>query len=68
MHSYLVTMLDRMTGSECRVVVQAECPHDMQEFVDRLAREGKLPISSPVVVDIDDRAAAHVPLVNPAKL
>jgi len=65
-HSYLVTMLDRVTGEECRIVVQSRCPHGMQEFVDRLAAEGRLPISFPVVIDIDDRAARHIPIVERA--
>jgi hypothetical protein len=67
MQSFLVTMLDRMTGEECRVVIQSSCQHGMQDFVDSLAREGKLPITSPVVIDIDERTARHIPIVDPAE-
>jgi hypothetical protein len=66
MNSYLVTMLDRMTGQECRIVVQATCPHGMQTFVDDLAAQGRLDITYPVVIDVDDRSARHIPLVIPA--
>lgn len=66
MRSYLVTMLDELTGEQCRIIVQASCPGGMQEFVEGLAREGKLSISCPVVMDIDERRARHVPVVDPA--
>jgi len=62
MTSYLVTMLDRLTGQQCRIVVQSDCEHGMQEFVDRLAAEGRIPIAYPVVINIDPHAAAHVPV------
>lgn len=67
MHSYLVTMLDRMTGEECRIIVQDNCPHGMQAFVDNLAATGRIAIANPVVVDIDERAARHIPTVDPAQ-
>jgi len=66
-HSYLVTMLDRLTGEECRAIVQSECPHGMQAFVDGLAAQGQLAIASPVVIDIDEHVARHIPIVNPAE-
>jgi len=53
MHSYLVTLLDRLTGAEHRIVVQSDCPHGMQQFVDGLALDGKLPLDNPVVIDIE---------------
>jgi hypothetical protein len=65
MHSYLVTMLDELTGEECRIIVQSSCPSGMQEFVEGLAREGKLSISCPVVMDVDERIARHVPVIIP---
>jgi hypothetical protein len=65
MHSYVVTMLDELTGEECRIIVQASCLGGMQAFVEGLAREGKLSISCPVVMDIDERSARHVPVIIP---
>lgn len=65
MQSYLVTMLDSVTGQECRVIVQSPCSCDMQAFVDELAADGRLDITNPVIVDIDDRAARHIPQVDP---
>lgn len=67
MHSYLVTALDRMSGQMSQFIVQASCPHGMQEFVDTLAAEGKIDIPYPVVIDVDDRTAAHLPLVDPVE-
>ncbi|OBY33529.1 hypothetical protein [Mycolicibacter kumamotonensis] len=66
MQSYLVTMLDRLTGQECKIVVQSECGHGMQQFVDDLASKGQLSIACPVVIDVDERAARHVPIVERA--
>lgn len=66
MRSFLVTTLDQITGAECRFVVQAKCIHGMQEFVDKLAKEGKLDIAAPVIIDIDERTAAHLPVIDPA--
>lgn len=62
MKSYLVTLIDRETGDLQRIVVQSECPCGMQEFVDGLS---DLNIKQPVVVDINETAANHVPLVDP---
>ncbi len=66
MQSFLVTMLDWGTGEECRIIVQTDCTHDMQQFVNKLAANGQIPIANPVVIDIDDRAARHIPVINPA--
>ena len=65
MQSYLVTMIDRVTNQECRVIVQSPCACDMQAFVEELAADGRLDITNPVIVDIDDRAARHLPQVDP---
>lgn len=64
MHSYLVTMVDRMTGEHQRVIVQSDCSHGMQEYIDRLVVAGSrdIRLSSPVVIDIDERAARHIPI------
>lgn len=67
MHSFLVTALDRVTGEECRFIVQSSCQHGMQAFAEALAAEGKLAVANPVVIDIDEYSARHIPLVNPAE-
>lgn len=46
---YLVTLFDRESGKDQRIVVQSECPDGMQEFVDSLT---DLAIENPVVVRI----------------
>lgn len=67
MNSYLVTMLDRITGEQCRVIVQSDCVHGMQAFVDGLAAKGQLSITNPVVIDVDERSARHIPIVDPVE-
>lgn len=64
MHSYLVTMIDRETGKSQRIVVQDTCPHGIQEFVDQKVAEGHpdLYLNNPVVVDVDEQAARHIPI------
>lgn len=64
MHSYLVTMVDRMTGRHQRVIVQSDCSHGMQEYIDQLVVAGScdIKLSNPVVIDIDERAARHIPI------
>lgn len=64
MYSYLVTMVDRVTGEHQRVIVQSGCSHGMQEYIDQQVAQGSLDIrlAHPVVIDIDDRAARHVPV------
>ena len=62
MKNYLVTLIDRKTGDLQRIVVQSECSCAMQEFVDGLT---DLNINNPVVVDINETAASHLPLVDP---
>lgn len=64
MHSYLVTMVDRVTGEHQQVIVQSDCPHGMQEYIDqqRLEADSVIRLAHPVVIDIDDRAVRHVPI------
>lgn len=63
MKNYLVTLVDQETGELQRIVVQSECPHGMQEYVDSLS---DLKLAHPVVVDIDEYSARHIPLVDPS--
>lgn len=67
MHSYLVTMVDRITGEHQRIIVQSDCPHGMQEYIDRQVSKGNsdIRLPNPVVIDIDDRTARHIPLRHP---
>lgn len=59
-HSYLVT-LSNDEGEIQKIIVQTACTHGMQEFVDSLT---DLKIKNPVVIDIDDRAARHIPIIE----
>jgi hypothetical protein len=67
MHSYLVTLVDRLTGEYQKVIVQSDCVHGMQEYIDAQVVEGRSEIRlvNPVVIDIDDRVARHIPLRHP---
>lgn len=64
MKSYLVTVIDKVTGDVQQVIVQASCTHGLQEVIEKGAAAGKLaePTTHPVVVDVDARRAAHIPL------
>lgn len=73
--SFLIQLIDEETGKWGRCVVQSECQHGMQEWMEYLAENGQLTVHDqndeafvmlhPVVVDINDKAAAHIPLVDP---
>lgn len=73
--SFLVEVVDAPTGRWGRCVVQSECSHDIQEWMQELATQGQLSVhdqndekfwpTSPVVVNVDDKAAAHLPIVDP---
>lgn len=58
--SYLV-QLSNDAGEKLDIVVQSRCSHLMQEFVDGL----DLPIKDPRVINIDDKTARHVPILEP---
>lgn len=73
--SFLVEVVDSVTNRFGRCVVQSECPHGMQEWMQSLANAGQLAVhdendekfwpTSPMVVNIDDKAVAHLPIVDP---
>lgn len=46
---YVVTLADRESGAMQRILVSADCTHDMQEFVSGIE---DLQIADPVVIDI----------------
>lgn len=58
--SYLVT-LSNDDGEIQKIIVQTGCIHDMQEFVDGLT---DLKIKNPVVIDIDEKTARHIPIIE----
>lgn len=74
-HSYLVTLIDSVTAKTGQIVMQTTCTHDAQEWVEGLAATGSLVITDdsgeswnmdhPTIVNIDAKAAAHIPLVDP---
>ena len=73
--SFLVELIDAKTNRGGSCVVQSECSHDMQEWMQHLADQGALMVcasdgekfrmDNPVVVNIDAEKAAHVPIVDP---
>ena len=58
--SYLVT-LSNDDGEIQKIIVQTSCIHDMQEFINGLS---DLKISNPVVIDIDEKTARHIPIIE----
>ena len=50
--TYLVTLADRVTGKDQRIIVQSECADGMQEFVERADLTPPLEIKNPVVIGI----------------
>lgn len=75
--SYLVHLVDKITNRAGLFIMQSECTHDTQEWVQGLADNGSLVVTNPddhsdqfsmanpVVVHVDDKAARHIPLVDP---
>lgn len=49
MYTYMVTLIDKETGKDQRILVRSTCSDGMQEFVDSL---DDLKLDSPVVVDV----------------
>lgn len=75
--SYLLYLFDSADMKLGWCVVQSECPHGMQEFITDLAKKNgglivhdnhgqKFTMHHPEVLKIDDKAAAHLPIVDPA--
>ncbi len=76
-HNYLLVLMDAQTHRIGRCVMQSECAHGMQEWVTHLAstngglvvvvptNDEKFSMTSPLVMDIDDKAARHIPVVDP---
>lgn len=73
--SYLIHLIDAQTHRWGRCIVQSECSCDMQEYLTQLAAQGSLDVHDendikftmehPIIVEIDSKAAAHVPVVDP---
>lgn len=62
MRNYLVTVVDRETGKMQQVVVQASCEHGITRRIEQAVARGELMVTSPVVCDIDERRARHIPI------
>lgn len=60
-HSYLVQLAND-EGESFDCIVQTPCVHDIQEWVTEHAES--FPIANPRVINVDDKAAAHVPIVE----
>lgn len=56
--SYLVHLANEK-GETHKIIVQTVCTHDMQQWVDTQT----FPIENPKVIFIDEKAAAHIPIV-----
>ena len=52
MNTYLVTLADRNTGKDQRILVQSESSDNMQEFVDSDQVRPTLTLETPVVIAI----------------
>lgn len=52
MNTYLVTLADRNTGEDQRILVQSKTSDDMQDFIDSDAVRPTLRLGEPVVVAI----------------
>jgi hypothetical protein len=52
MNTYLVTLADRETGEDQRILVQSRNDNDMQEFVDSDEVRPTLQVKNPVVISI----------------
>jgi hypothetical protein len=73
--SYLIEIVDQKTHRWGRCVFQSECSHGMQEWAQTLADHGQLILhdehdekfwsTDPLVVNVDDKVAAHLPIVDP---
>jgi hypothetical protein len=72
-HNYLLTLEEKSTHRTGRCIMRSTCPHGFQEYATELAAAGELvvvdqltdekfAIVNPLVVKVDARAAAHVPV------
>lgn len=52
MNTYLVTLADRITGEDQRILVQSADSNNMQEFVDSDRVKPALRITEPVVIAV----------------
>jgi hypothetical protein len=52
MNTYLVTLADRSTGKDQRILVQSADSNNMQEFVESDAVRPTLSVNDPVVIAV----------------
>lgn len=62
MNTYLVTLADRATGKDQRILVQSKSSDNMQEFVDSDQVKPTLTLADPVVIAIHQLAIKRPPL------
>lgn len=62
MNTYLVTLADRSTGEDQRILVQSENDDNMQEFVDSPEVRPTLRLADPVVIAIHRLRVKRPPL------
>lgn len=61
MNTYLVTLADRSTGKDQRILVQSKTDENMQEFVESSEVLPTLQIAEPVVIAIHKLAIKRPP-------
>lgn len=62
MNTYLVTLADRSTGKDQRILVQSETDENMQEFVESSEVRPTLRVADPVVISIHRLRIKRPPL------
>lgn len=62
MNTYLVTLADRNTGEDQRILVQSENDENMQEFVDSDTVRPTLKLAEPVVIAIHQLRIKRPPI------
>lgn len=62
MNTYLVTLADRSTGKDQRILVQSETDENMQEFVESSEVRPTLRVADPVVIAIHRLRIKRPPL------
>ena len=62
MNTYLVTLADRVTGKDQRILVQSTSSDDMQEFIDSDQVKPTLTLAEPVVIAVHQLRVNRPPL------
>lgn len=62
MNTYLVTLADRVTGKDQRILVQSKSSDDMQDFIESDQVKPTLSLEEPVVIAIHQLRVKRPPL------